>query len=106
METRHSFLKNALSITALVISLAALQCPLWLPALATHRITAKTGGTAVFDYEHDIEKATILRSTIANISAAGPHQLMIHGNKPGRTTLIINYKDGKSRLYEVVVLPG
>jgi hypothetical protein len=107
METRRNIaLKNALSTTALLISLAALQCPLWLPAMATHSVTAKAGGTVVFDYDGDIARATILQGRTANVEATGPRQLMIHGNMPGRTCLIIKNKDGQSRLYEVVVLPG
>jgi hypothetical protein len=102
----NSCLKNALSITALLISLAALQCPLWFPAGALRCVTARAGDNVFFDYEDDIRKATIMQSGTATVLATGPRQLMIHGNAPGRTCLIINYKDGQSRLFEVVVLPG
>jgi hypothetical protein len=107
MQTRHhNFLKNALAITALLISLAALQSPLWRPDTAPRCVTAKAGGTVTFDYQSDIEKATILHRRTASLAVTGPRQLVIHGNAPGRTCLIIHYKGGESRLYEVVILPG
>jgi hypothetical protein len=105
-SNRSRYLKNALSITALLLSLAALQCPLWLPAVATRTVTAKAGATVFFEYEGRLAKASILQSRTASLSAAGPYKLAIHAHTPGRTCMIIHYKDGRSRLYEVVVLPG
>ena len=90
----------------MVLSLAVLQSPLWLPAMRPLCVTAKTGGTVLFNYGRDIDTATILEKRIASLTDAGLHQLMIHAHAPGRTCLIINYKGGESRLYEVVVLPG
>jgi hypothetical protein len=107
METRrHNCLKNALSVTALLISLAALQSPLWRPASEPYCVTAKAGGTVTFDYNCDIEKATILHRRTATLSVTGPRQVKIHGVAPGRTALIIRYGGGESRLYKVVILPG
>jgi len=105
-HSRRNHLKNALSVIALVLSLAALQSPLWRPAGVSRCLTAKAGGTVLLDYGHDIERASILQKRTASLTAAGPHRLMIHAHAPGRTSLIINYRDGQSRLYEVVVLPG
>ena len=102
----HNLLKNALSIGALVISLGALQSPLWRPVVAPRCVTAKAGKTVTFEYEYNIEKATILHSRTAGVLASGPRQLMIHGREPGHTCLIIRYKGGESKLFDVVVLPG
>ena len=107
MEIRHSkTLKNALGVTVLLLALAALQSPLWRPAVAPRCVTAKAGGTVFFEYEYDIEKATILHGRTASVAATGPRELKIHGNAPGHTCLIIHYKGGESRLYEVVLLPA
>ncbi len=100
------YLINALSVTALVLSLAAVQSPLWRPVLGTPCFTAKTGGIVFFDYGREIEKATILQSHTASLSAVGPHQLAIHAHAPGHTRMLIKYKDGERKLYDVVVLPG
>lgn len=72
METsRNTYLKNALSVTALLLSLAALQSPLRRPAFNSPSFTATTGGTVSFDYGRDIEKATVLESRTATLSAGG-----------------------------------
>jgi hypothetical protein len=99
-------LKNLLSITALVLSLAALQSPLWRPVIGSPSVTAKSGGTVLFGCDRDIEKATILQGQTATLSLADPHQLVIHAHQPGHTHLLIKFKDGERKLYEVVVLPG
>ena len=107
MDTRrHILLKNALSITALILSMAALQSPLWRPRVAPRSVTAKAGGTATVACEGEIEKAMIFHKRTATLTAPGPGQLMIHGHAPGKTSLLIRYKDGDSAIYEVVVIPG
>jgi hypothetical protein len=106
MEKRWSiYLKNAFSITALLLSLAALQGPLWRSASAG-RVTAKSGGTVLLNYDGDLEKAAIFEKRTATLSSGQPGQLVIHGHKPGKTSLLLRYKDGDSMVYEVVVLPG
>ena len=104
--SRNKYLKNALGATALVLSLAALQGPLWRPAVPPRHFTAKPGGTVLFDYGRDMIKASILQKGTASITSAGPHQLAIHGHVPGRTALFIKYSDGETKMYEVVVLPS
>lgn len=107
MRTRlHNGLKNTLSIIALLLSLAALQSPLWRPKIAGPAVTMQPGGTAVFAYSGEIEKATILHSGTATLSAGGPRQIVIHAHQPGRTHLLIHYKNGQSKLYEVIVRPS
>jgi hypothetical protein len=106
MTVETNIVKNALSVIALLLSLAAVQSPLWRPAVPPRCVTAKAGGTVLVDYGRAIDRASILQKRTATLTAAGPHRLMIHAHAPGRTCLIINYKDGQSRLYEVVVIPG
>ena len=107
MEIRRAKgLMNVVGVTALMLLLAALQSPLWRPATAPQCFTAKPGGTLLFDYGRDIVRASILQKHTASLSSAGPHRLAIHAHAPGRTCLIIHYKNGENRLYEVVVLPG
>ncbi|HEY3835848.1 MAG TPA: hypothetical protein VGL72_04725 [Bryobacteraceae bacterium] len=103
-SSTSTHLKNALSITALLLSLAALQCPLWGPAV--EHITAKSGGTADVIYGRQLEKAMVFKKGTATLSAPAPGHLMIHGHAPGRTSLLIFYRNGQSTIYEVEVLPG
>lgn len=107
MDSRkHKYLKNVLGIFAFLLSFAALQSPLWRPVIADPPVTAKVGGTVVFQYGRDMEKAVILRSSTATLTAGGRHQLVIHGRHPGHTHLLIKYKDGERKLYDIVVVPS
>ena len=106
MEARHSSrIKNLLSVTSLLLSLAALQGPLWRPHAAPRYVTAKVGGTAVLTYDGAIQRASIFEKRTASLSTGGPHQILIHGHAPGRTSLMIVYQNGERALYRVVVLP-
>lgn len=102
----NRYLKNTLSAAALVLSLAALQSPLWPPAVPVLSVTAKAGSTVLLDYGSEMRKAIILQNRTASLSSAGPHQLAIHAHAPGRTALIVTYKNGESRMYDVVVVPS
>jgi hypothetical protein len=107
MENRMSaYMKNALSMLALLLSLGALQSPLWRPALTPRSVTATVGGTVILPYSGEIEKVTIFQKETATLSADSPGQIMIHGTSPGKTNLLIRYKDGATRLYEITVVPG
>jgi hypothetical protein len=101
-----TYLKNTLSVIALVLPLAALQSPLWRPVAAPQCVTARVGATVVFSYDREIDGATIFQKRLASLSLGGPGRLMIHGNAPGKTNLLIRYKDGGTKLFEIVVLPG
>ena len=98
--------KNLLGVLALLAALAALQSPLWRPAEAPRSLTAKSGGTVTVTYDRELENAMIFQKATASLSAGAKGELVIHGHAPGRTRLLIRYKDGASRVYEVVVLPG
>ena len=107
MNSRNnSHLKNLLAMLALLLSLAALQGPLWRPGEAPRCLTATSGGTVTVAYDRELENAMIFQNATASLSADAKGELVIHGHAPGRTRLIIRYKDGASRVYEVVVLPG
>ena len=107
MKNRHSsYLKNFLGLTALLLSLVCLQSPLWRPADVPENVTAKAGSAVIFAYHGDLEKAVIFRKRMATLSAGGPGKLVIHGHAAGKTSLLIFYKDGKSKLYDLVVSPG
>ena len=105
-EKGSTYLKKVLSIAALLLSLAALQSPLWRPEAATRSVTAKAGGTVTVPYDGQLDKAVIFRRRMATLSAGSPGQLVIHAHAPGKTSMLIRYKDGDSVLYEVIVLPG
>ena len=103
-SSTSTHIKNALSLTALLLSLAALQCPLWRPAV--QHITAKSGATVDIIDGRELEKALVFKKGTASLSAPSPGRLVIHGHAPGKTNLLIFYKDGRSTLFEVQVLPG
>ncbi len=107
MATRRStYLKNFFSITAVLLSLAVLQSPLWRPAGAPRCVTTTEGGTVILEYEGQLDSATIFRKETATVSVPAPGRLAIHAHEPGKTSLLMRFKDGESRLYDVVVLPG
>jgi hypothetical protein len=99
-------LKNFLGVSALLLSLAVLQSPLWRPKETPRCVTAKAGGTVVFPYQGELENAMVFRKRTATLSAAGPGKIAIHAHAPGRTSLLIRLKGGESKVYELVVLPG
>jgi len=107
MNSRNnSHLKNLLAMLALLLSLAALQGPLWRPTEAPPCLTATSGGTVTLAYDRELLNAVIFQSATASLSAGAKGELLIHGHTPGRTRLLIRYKDGDSRVYEIVVLPA
>ena len=57
-------------------------------------------------YEGEIERAMVFQKRNATLSAAGPGQLAVHGHVPGKTSLLIRFKGGESKVYEIIVLPG
>jgi hypothetical protein len=106
VNCRSTQVTNLLSITALVLSFGALQSPLWRPAVTTPCVTATVGGTAVLAFDGQIDRASIFQKKTATLSSDGPGRLIIHGRTTGTTNLLLRYKDGDSKLYEIVVLPG
>lgn len=103
---RSPHLKNFLAVTILVLSLAGFQSPLWRPDPAPQYVTAKAGGTVIVPYKGEIERAMVFQKRNATLSAAGPGQLAVHGHTPGKTSLLIRFKGGESKLYELIVRPG
>lgn len=102
-QASSSAKKNLLSIGALILSLAALQSPLWRPHNAIHVVTVEAGTSAVISCDRDIERAGILEKSIATPTFTNPRRLVVHGKTPGRTTLIICSKDGTREMCDVVV---
>ena len=99
-------MKNFLSVLALVLSLAALQSPLWRPRNSARLLTIETGTSMVVAYDRDVEKAGIMQRQTATPVLKSIREVVVHGNAPGRTTLIICSKDGRSERYDVVVKTG
>ena len=99
-------MKNFLSMLALILSLAALQSPLWQPKNSARLLTIETGTSLVVAYDRDVEKAGIMERKTATPILKSVREVMVHGNAPGRTTLIICSKDGRSEMYDVMVKTG
>jgi hypothetical protein len=98
-------IKNFLAVASLLLSLAALQSPLWRPE-PTPSLTAKAGDTLIFPYQGELQRALIFQKEMATLSGAVPGQLAIHTHSPGKTRMLIRFKDGASKVYDLVVLPA
>jgi hypothetical protein len=107
MNRRRSvYLKKFLGITALMLLLAAVQSPLSRPTAALESVTARSGMATILKYNGEIERAMIFQRRTATLTASGSGRLVIHGHEPGKTSLLIHFKSGDSKVYEVVVIPG
>jgi len=51
-------------------------------------------------------KALIFHKGTASLAATAPDKLLIRAKHPGKTSLLIRYKDGERQLYEIVIIPG
>jgi hypothetical protein len=98
-------IKNFLAVTALVLSLATLQRPLWRPD-PIPQLTAKAGCTVIVPYKGQIERALIFHKRNATLSGAGPGELAVHGHAPGKMSLLIRFKGGESKVYDLIVVLG
>jgi pilus assembly protein CpaC len=88
----------------------ALACLVWAgPAAAQTILTSaestiqiEKGKTGLMRFEFDLTQISVGDSTIANVVAVDPRQLMLNGLQVGATTLII-WERGVPRLYTIEV---
>jgi hypothetical protein len=98
--------KALLSIGVLMMSLAALQSPLWrsqTAGMSTPPIAVRSGGAMLIASDHPIAGVAIDRTQQATAEVVGDREVLIRGKALGEANLTISLKDGKATTYRVVV---
>ena len=95
--------KSAIAIFVLMLSLAALQSPLWRSQAALSSIAVRTGGATLVSSPAPIAGAEVAGNTLATAEVVGDHEVLIRGKALGETNLRVLSRDGNARMYRVVV---
>jgi hypothetical protein len=104
MENRSAENKKSLiAIGALMLSLAALQSPLWRSQAMSAPITVRSGGATLISSDRPIAQVVLDHAGQATAEVVGDHEVLIRGKVLGETQLKIDAKDGHSRTYRIVV---
>ena len=91
-----------LVLLAVAGSAAAQQVPVNVLNAAESTVQVEKGKTALLQFPLDLTQISVGDSTIANITALDPRQLMINGFQIGATTLIA-WQAGVPHLYNIEV---
>jgi hypothetical protein len=102
-EQRTQNKKSLLSIGVLLLSLAALQSPLWRAQPAVVPIAVRSGGATLIASDRPIAGITVDRSQQATAEVVGDREVLVRGKALGEATLTISLKDGHSSNYRVIV---
>lgn len=94
--------KSLLSIGALMLSLAALQSPLWRGQPAAP-ITVRTGGATLIESQHPIATVAVDQAPQASAEVVGDHEVLIRGKALGEANLMISTRDGRNNIYRIVI---
>jgi hypothetical protein len=99
--------KSLLSIGVLMLSLAALQSPLWRSQIASQegppQIAVRSGGATLIASDHPISGVAMDRIQQATAEVVGDREVLIRGKALGEAKLTISLKDGHATTYRVVV---
>ena len=95
--------KSLLSIGVLMLSLAALQSPLWRSQQEVVPIAVRSGGAMLVAVDRPIAGVKIDQTQHASAEVVGDHEVLVRGKSMGDAQLIIAAKDGYSRTYRVTV---
>jgi hypothetical protein len=95
--------KSLLAIGALMLSLAALQSPLWRAQGSHTSISVRNGGAVLIASDRPISQIALEQTSQATAEVVGDHEVLIRGKALGETLLKIDSKDGHSTIYRVVV---
>jgi hypothetical protein len=94
--------QSLIAIGALMLSLAALQSPLWRPQAST-QVAVRSGGAMLIASDRPISQIAVDQSAQATAEVVGDHEVLIRGKALGETQLRVVSKDGATRTYQVVV---
>ena len=95
--------KSLLSVGVLMLSLAALQGPLWRARPAISEIGVRSGGAALIASDRPIAEITMDRNQLVTAEVVGDREVLVRGKARGEARLLISSKDGHTSVYRVVV---
>ena len=106
MESKRRSAHNKQSLIAigvLMLSLAALQSPLWRSQTPGADVAVRSGGAMLIASDRPIAQIALDQVTQATAEVVGDHEVLIRGKALGETHLRIVSKDGRTSTYRVVV---
>jgi hypothetical protein len=95
--------KSLLSIGVLMLSLAALQGPLWRAQQAVPSVAVRSGGALLIASDRPIEEVTVDRNLQVTAEVVGDREVLVRGKALGEARLLIASKDGHRTPYRVIV---
>jgi len=95
--------KSLLSIGVLMLSLAALQGPLWRAQQAVVSVAVRTGGAILLASDRPIAGIQLDQTQQASAEVVGDREVLIRGKALGEARLIVSSMDGHNSIYRVVV---
>jgi Pilus formation protein N terminal region len=95
--------KSLLSIGVLMLSLAALQSPLWRAQQAVVQVAVRSGGAALLATDRPIAEVRMEQNQQATAELVGDREVLIKGKALGEARLTISSKDGHTSNYRVTV---
>ncbi len=95
--------KSLLSVGVLMLSLAALQGPLWRTQQTLARVAVRSGGATLVRADRAVAEVAIQGNQQAMAEIVGEREVLIRGKELGETILTVSTKDGHQIQYRVVV---
>jgi len=95
--------KSLLSIGVLMLSLAALQSPLWRAQQAVVQVPVRSGGAALLSTDRPIAEIRMAENQQATAELVGDREVLIKGKALGEARLTVASKDGHTSTYRVMV---
>lgn len=95
--------QSLIAIGALMLSLVALQSPLWRPHTSDVTVAVRNGGAALISSDRPIAQIALNQTSGATAEVVGDHEVLIRGVALGETRLQIASKDGHTSTYRIIV---
>ena len=95
--------KSLLSIGVLMLSLAALQSPLWRSQQALIPVAVRAGGATLLQSDRPIAQVAMDANQQASAEIVGDREVLVRGKSLGEARLMVALKDGHASTYRVVV---
>jgi hypothetical protein len=95
--------KSLLSIGVLMLSLAALQGPLWRSQQAIVPVAVRAGGATLLESDRPIAQVSMDSNQQATAEIVGDREVLLRGKALGEARLTVALKDGHLNAYRVVV---
>jgi len=95
--------KSLLSMGVLMLSLAALQGPLWRAQQPRPDVAVRAGGAVLVQSDRPVAEATMAPPQPAVAEIVGEREVLVRGKELGETQLTVALKDGRKVTYRVKV---